>query len=110
MSLEEQIRLHKEISKKIEELEEQKRTLSQSIMQAMTGKTLQLGDYLVKRFSRLSISMTPDQARTFNAVKFEEVVDKEKIKMLYRSGNPIAGVKEIEYIQISSCDKALLCS
>lgn len=107
MNLEEQIRLHKEISQKIEELEEQKRTLSQSIMQAMPGKNLQLGGYVVKRFSRLSISMTPDQARSLNAVKFEEVIDKEKIKMLYKSGHPITGVKEVAYIQISICDKSL---
>lgn len=42
MNLEEQIHLHKEISNKIEALEEQKRTLSQSIMQAMSDKTLQV--------------------------------------------------------------------
>lgn len=101
MKLEEQIQLHKEISKKIEELEEQKKNLSLSIMQSMSGKSLQLGRYLVRRFSRLSISTTLDQARTVNAIKTEEVVDKEKIKALYKSGQPFPGVKEIEYIQIS---------
>jgi hypothetical protein len=104
MNLEEQIRQHKEISLKIEQLEEQKRSLGQSIMQAMQGKSLQLGPYLVRRFCRLSISTTIDQARSFNAVKLEEIVDKEKIKTLYRNGSAFPGVKEIEYIQISICN------
>jgi len=102
MNLEEKIRQHKEISRKIEELEELKRALGQSIMQAMQGKSLQLGCYVVKRHSRLSISTTRDEARGFNAIKLEEVVDKDKIKALYKSGNSIPGVKEIEYIVISN--------
>lgn len=101
MNLEEQIRLHKEISQKIEALEEQKRALTQSIIQAMPDKTLQINGYLVKRFSRLSVSTTLDQARPFNAIKLEEVVDKEKIKLLYKGGSPVDGVKEVNYIQIS---------
>jgi hypothetical protein len=100
MELEEQIRLHKAISKRMEELEEKKRELSQSIMAAMTDKTLQVNGYLVKRFSRLSISLTPEQARPFGAVKMEEVVDKEKLKALYKSGEPIPGVKEISFIHV----------
>ena len=101
MNLEEQIHLHKEISLKIDQLEEQKKSLTQSIIQAMTGKSLQLGCYFVRRCSRLSISTSLDQARTFSAVKTEEVVDKEKIKILHKTGGAIPGVKEIEYIQIS---------
>lgn len=101
MTLEEQIHLHKEISKKIEELETQKKALSQSIMQAMPGKSLQIGSYLVKRYSRLSIATPLDQARQHNAIKLEEVIDKDKIKALYKSGQPIPGVKECEYIVVS---------
>lgn len=101
MNLEEQIQLHKEISLKIEELEEQKKSLSQSIMQAMQGKSMQFGHYLVKRFCRLSITTTVDQARILSAIKTEEVVDKEKIKMLYAAEKSIPGVKEVEYIQIT---------
>lgn len=107
MNLEEQIRQHKEISRKIEELEELKRTLSQSIMYAMQGKSLQLGGFLVKRHSRLSITTTTDEARDFNAIKLEKVVDKDKIKALYKSGTPIPGVKEIEYIVVSHHSQAM---
>lgn len=100
MNLEEQVQLHKEISLKIEQLEEQKKTLGQSILQAMQGKSMKFGSYVVKRIQRLSISTTIEQARTLNAIKTEEVVDKEKIKVLYNSEKSIPGVKEIEYIQI----------
>ncbi len=101
MHLKDQIRLHKEISQEIVKLEEQKKALSLSIMQTMTGKSLQLDGFLVKRFSRLSISTTIDQARPLDAIKLEEVVDKDKIKTLYKSGLSISGVKEVEYIQVS---------
>jgi hypothetical protein len=101
MTLEERIRLHKEISLKIEELEEQKKALSQSIMQEMSGKSLQMGSYLVRRYSRLSITTSLDQARCHDAVKLEEVVDKDKIKMLHKSGQVIAGIKEFDYIVVS---------
>lgn len=101
MNLEEQIRLHKEISKQIEALEEQKKALGQSIMEAMAGKSLQMGRYVVKRHSRLSITTPLDQARSYHAVKLEEVVDKEKLKALFKSGQSIPGIKECDYIVIS---------
>jgi hypothetical protein len=101
MNLEEQIQLHKQLSLKIEELEEQKKALGQSILLAMTDKTLQIGNYLVKRFSRLSISTPLEVAIGLKATKMEETVDKEAIKLLYKAGSPIEGVKEISYIQTS---------
>ena len=101
MNLEDLARQHKEISLKIEELEAQKKALGQTLLQAMNGKTLQLGPYIIKRCSRLSITSTIDQARPYQAIKVEEVVDKDKLKVLYQNGMPIPGVKHIEYIQIS---------
>lgn len=105
MSLEEEIRLHKEISRKIEELEEQKKKLTLAILQAMSGKSLQFGSYLVRRYSRLSITLPLDQARHYNAVKVEETVDKGKLKELYKAGVSIPGIKEIEYITVSIVDQ-----
>lgn len=99
-TLQNQIRLHKEISKKIDELETQKRQLGTAIMQQMQSKTLKIPGYFVRRCSRLSINTSLDEARSFDAVRLEETVDKEKIKVLYASGNPISGVSEIHYIQI----------
>lgn len=103
MSLEDQIRLHKELSRKIEELEEQKKALGMTILQQMQGrKSLQLAGFLVRRFDRLSIKLSIEEARSLNAVKVEEAVDKDKIKALYHNGHPIKGVSEIQYIQIST--------
>lgn len=101
MTLEEQIRLHKQLSQKIEELEEQKKKLGQSIMQQMQSKTLIVGTLLVKKFSRLSYKVTIDEAKKYQATRMEEVVDKDKIKTLFLNGHAIPGVTQIEFIQVS---------
>jgi hypothetical protein len=103
MNLQEQVRLHKSLSRQIEALESQKKQLSATILREMTEKTLHLGPYHVKRCSRLSIKLSLDQARTYHAVKLEETIDKDKIKLLYKSGYPIPNVSENEYIQIFEC-------
>lgn len=103
MHLENQIKLHKELSKKIDELESQKKELSLSIMQQMTEKTISLPGYVVRKYSRLNIKLTIEEARSLDAVKMEEAVDKDKIKALYKQGQSIDGVSEIQYIQISEC-------
>lgn len=102
MNLQDQVRLHKELSKKIEELESLKKELSLAIMQQMTNKTLSLPGFIVRRYNRLCIKVTIEEARALNAVKLEETVDKDKIKALHNNGQPISGVSEIQYIQISS--------
>lgn len=101
LSLEEEIKLHKEISLKIEELEQKKKELGISIMQKMVSSVLQVPGYKVRRCHRLSIAVSIDKARMLNAVKIEEVVDKDKIKALYANGQAIEGVSEVNYIQIS---------
>ncbi len=101
MDLEDQIKLHKELSKKIEEMEDQKRVLGLAIMQQMQSKTLRIPGFLVRCCSRLSIKLSIEEARSLNAIKLEELIDKDKIKALYNSGQSINGVSEIHYIQIS---------
>lgn len=101
MNLEEQIKLHKQLSKQIDELEEKKRALGLAIMQQMQNKTLRIPGFLVRKFSRLSIKTSLEDARILNAIKIEEMVDKDKIKTLYNNGRPIGGISEIHYIQIS---------
>lgn len=102
MNLQDQVKLHKEISKKIEELESQKKELGFAIMQQMSSKTVNLPGFVVKLCKRLSIKLTIEEARALNAIRTEEVVDREKIKALYNNGHSINGVNEIQYIQISS--------
>lgn len=101
MNLEEKIKLHRDLSNKINEMEEQKKSLGLAIMQEMQSKTLRLGGCLVRCCSRLSIKLSIEEARSLNAVKLEETVDKDKIKTLYNQGLSINGVNEIHYIQIS---------
>lgn len=100
MNLEEKVKLHRSLTLKIEELEEQRKLLGMSIKEAMYVKTMHFGDLTVRRCSRVSIATTLEEARHLNAIKLEEAVDKDKIKILYHQGLSIAGVKEIEYIQI----------
>lgn len=107
MTLEEQIKAYNEIGKQIDELEQQKKAFATAIMQQMEGKTIRVADYLVRRYSRLSIKLSIEEARTLDAIKIEETVDKNKIKALYQSGKPVQGVFETEYIQISLMRGAL---
>ena len=100
MNLEDQIKLHKTLSLQIEEMEEQKKALGTTIMQAMNEKTLRIPGYIVRRLSRLNIKLSLEEARLLNAIKLEEMVDKDKIKALCKEGQIINGVSEIQYIQV----------
>lgn len=102
MTLQNQVELHKALSKKIEELEAQKKELGLSIMKQMTSKTMTLPGFIVRYCSRLSIKLSIEEARSLNAVKLEETVDKDKIKTLHASGQILNGVSKIEYIQVST--------
>lgn len=101
MSLEEQIKNYKEISRAIEALEEQKKALGAAIFAKMAGNMCQTNEYVVRKVERLSYSVSIEDARMYQATKMEETVDKDKIKALYQSGHPIPGVKEIKYIQVT---------
>ncbi len=101
MDLEEKIKHYREISKQIAALEEQRKALGSSILQQMQNKTMQVAQYLVRRYRRLSISLPLDRARELSATKMEETIDREKIKALYEGGQMMEGVSEIEYIQVS---------
>jgi len=100
MDLEEQIKSYYEIGKKLDELQEQKKALSASIIEQMTDKSIKIGDYMVRRYRRLSIQLSIDEARSIDAVKMEEAIDRDKIKTLHQQGMPISGVSESYYIHI----------
>ncbi len=105
MTFDDQVRKYKELSRTIDDLEQEKKALGGYIMQQMKDKSMRVGDFIVKRFMRLSIHLSVEDARILNAVKQEEVVDKEKVKALYHSGQQVQGVSEVHYIQISSVNK-----
>jgi hypothetical protein len=104
MELEEKVAKYKELGTQIAELEKEKKLLATEILQYIPKekKSIQVAGSSVKRVRRLSIKTSLEAAKLYDAVKIEEVVDKEKIKLLYEQGEEIPDVSEIEYIQVSS--------
>jgi hypothetical protein len=100
--MEELIRNYYEMMRQIGELEEKKRELGALILQQMQTKSMRVADYIVRKYSRLSIKLTIEEARAFDAIKMEETVDKDKIKALYHLGQPVKGVSEVEYLRVSN--------
>ncbi len=104
MVLEEKIAAYKDLGKRIDELEQQKKVLVAEILQFIPkeSKTIHVGGYCVKRVRRLSIRTSLETAKLFNAVKLEEVIDKNQLKKLYEQGQQVPDVTEYEFIQVSS--------
>ncbi len=109
MTLEEKIAAYKDLGKKIEELERMKKNLVSEILEFIPKETkaIRVGEYSVRRVRRLSIRTSIESAKLFNAVKVQEVVDKEKIKRLVGQGQQIPDVTEFEFIQVSALVKEL---
>ena len=101
MSLEEQIQAYKELSLYIADLESQKKELSLIILKQMSEKTLSVAGYIVRRYDRLSIKTSLEEARELGATKMEEVLDRDKLKKLHQSGRAIPGVAPSPFIQVS---------
>jgi len=78
-----------------------KENSSRNYPQQMQSRTLQVPGFLVRCCGRLSLKLSIEEARSLDAVKLEEAVDKDKVKALYNNGQFIAGVSKIHYIQIS---------
>jgi len=103
MALEEIIKAYRELGQQISELEAQRKALSAQILEQMpkNTKTFRLEEYLVRRYSKLSIRTPLETAKSLGAVKLEEVVDKERIKQLYEEGLSIPKVSEIQWVQVT---------
>ncbi|OGN63652.1 MAG: hypothetical protein A3E80_02660 [Chlamydiae bacterium RIFCSPHIGHO2_12_FULL_49_9] len=108
MTFEEQIKTYRELGDKINELELQRKALGFEIIQQMEEKTVKMGGFVVRHYKRLSIKLSIEEARIFDATKMEEVVDKDRIKALYEQGEPVQGVSEIEYIHVSREKKKMI--
>lgn len=101
MSFEEDVAAYRRLSEQIHALEEQRKALGQKIMGQMTEKKMVFSDCTVHRYMRLSIRMPIEQARSLGATVMVEQIDREKIKELYRLGEPLEGVKEHSYLMVS---------
>ncbi len=108
MTLEDKVRAYKELRRKIEELEEQKKPLIEEILQLMPAdaKTLQVAGYQVKRMVRISIRTSLETAKLFDSTKMEEVVDKERLKLLFEQGHPIPDVTQTQFINVTKIKEA----
>jgi uncharacterized protein (UPF0335 family) len=95
------IERHKQVSQQIESLEEEKKALGAEIMHTMTDSVLKVPGFVVKRLKRTLIKTSLEKARQLGAVKWQETVDKDKIKELIGLGTVVEDVNEIQYIQIS---------
>ncbi|MBI3237064.1 MAG: hypothetical protein HYZ48_05140 [Chlamydiales bacterium] len=98
----EKVQKYKEIQKKIEELETEKKALVGEILDLMPQEmsTMELSTYRIKRVSRLSIQIRLASAEALGAVKMQKVVDREVIKRLFKEGHDLPGVSEIKFIQV----------
>lgn len=98
--MEDKIQAYYEISRKIAELEQQRKELGQEILKLMTQKTIATAEYTVRKYERFSIKTSLDEARLFQATRTEEIIDKEKLKQLHLAGQPIGGISCVQYIQV----------
>lgn len=104
--LEEKSRVYQALAMQIQKLEEQKRALGQEILALMSESELYFPHFTVKRYQRLNIKTTLEEARAFNATHMEEVVDKEKLKSLLSSGLQIPNTSTTHYIIVSKSPKS----
>ncbi|HEY2810066.1 MAG TPA: hypothetical protein VGJ00_01560 [Rhabdochlamydiaceae bacterium] len=102
MGLAEKIATYKQLIRQIEQLEEEKRKISQEIIAEMPDKRFETAEFRAICYQRLSIRPSLDLARHLNATKMEEQIDKEKIKQIFHSGVPIEGVEMRSYLLVSA--------
>ncbi len=107
--LEDKVNAYKELGSRIEELTAQKKKLTQEILELIPKEEdiIDISQYRVKRMVLFSIKTSLETARTFGAVKMEEIVDKKEIKKLLAQGVFIPDVTETHFIQVSKSKKAL---
>lgn len=102
MSLEEKIVRYREIQEKIKLLEEEKKKVYQEILDSFPDcqKEIFSQTCRVRKFVRMTIKTTLEEARIFQATKTEEIVDKDKIKALIKTGMSIPNVDQVAYFLI----------
>ena len=102
MSLETKIARYDELRQQIEDLENQKKALMSEILELLPQETptVSIPGYRIKRASLLTIKTSLESAKQLGAIKLTEVVDKEKIKKLYREGHNPPDVTEVHFIQV----------
>jgi hypothetical protein len=107
MGLEEKVIAYRELAERINEMEAEKKLLSQEILMLMPQdeEVVQVRHLKVKCYHRINIKTTLEQAKEFHATKMEEIVDKEALKELLHQGILVPGVSESSYVIVSKLTK-----
>lgn len=102
MSIEQQVKEYKTLSAQIAELDARRKALGKEILQQMPAyaKCHYVDEWVVRRYSRVTIKTTLEEAKGLGLSKVEEVVDKDKIKELFERGQMIPNVSKTEYITV----------
>ena len=102
--LENKLQQHRTITEQIKMLEQQKKALSQEILASWptATKKVSTAHYSVSRQKNFSIKTSLDDARLFDAVKIEEVIDRARLREIYKSGTPVPGISATEYVLVTS--------
>ena len=103
MNFDEKVKYCKQLTQEIADLEVRRKTLLQEILQEMPKdkNAVVSGTYKVMRYRRFVIKTTIEEARAYDAVSLEEVVNKDRLKKLHIMGHLIPNVSQYEYIAIS---------
>lgn len=109
-SLEALLRAYKEISEQIRQLERQKAEMSRALLNSFPTelKKYSTPQFRVFRQKRLNIKTTLEEARLYNAVKLQEVVDKDRLRSLCLLGEEIPGISYSEYVLVNPIAKNCL--
>ncbi len=107
MSLEEKVLKYKQIQNEIKRLETEKEIVYEEILHSFQQdeKELFSESFRVRKYVRLSIKTTVEEAKAFGATKVEELVDKDKIKEIIHSGVLVPNVTETNYFLVQKLNK-----
>ena len=90
-----------EIKYQAEEIDAERKELSDIMMSKMTAKEEMIGDYIITKVTRQSFSKVDlTLAKEFGAVIMVEKLDTKTLKRLYKSGAKMTGMEEYSYIMI----------
>lgn len=109
MLLEEKVAELVAVRERLEELELKKKTLVAEILALMPKDktTAHVLGYRVRRTSMLLIKTSLDDARLFDAVAMKEVVDRKRLRELYKAGHHPPDVSELHYVIVSPVKEAV---
>ncbi len=105
--LEEKLKEHREMSDRIRACEKRKKEITEELLKILPRATrkYETPHFKASRQERVNIRTSLEDAKALHATKTEEVVDKEKIKSMYISGQQIPGITKTEFFLVKAIEK-----